>query len=180
MYSACLCWACQISLAQTLIRVSLFLRRDRACKNISIPTPQLLERILTLEIARNGGAAVSAVRLRSRGNKKAADRAAVDACAANLPVTHRMHRCCISARRLAFKTCPGVTACSLQSEPPLALYFRVSRQRHRDGEHRDASASGTVRIIKGEHRQLENPSARRQRCCPRRRICNEAASTILS
>jgi hypothetical protein len=126
LYSACLCWACQISLAQTLIRVSLFLRRDRACKNISIPTPQLLERILTLEIARNGGAAVSAVRLRSRGNKKAADRAAVDACAANLPVTHRMHRCCISARRLAFKTCPGVTACSLQSEPPLALYFRAS------------------------------------------------------
>jgi fructose-1,6-bisphosphatase/sedoheptulose 1,7-bisphosphatase-like protein len=56
------------------------------------------------------------------------------------------------------------------------------------------SVSSTARIIEGEHRQLENPSAlsghgalvrtarhrRRQRCCQRRRICNEAARTILS
>jgi fructose-1,6-bisphosphatase II / sedoheptulose-1,7-bisphosphatase len=47
---------------------------------ISIPPQQLLERVLTLEIVRvTERAAVSAARLRGRGNKIAADQAAVDA-----------------------------------------------------------------------------------------------------
>jgi fructose-1,6-bisphosphatase II / sedoheptulose-1,7-bisphosphatase len=47
---------------------------------ISVPPQQLLERILTLEIVRvTERAAVSAARLRGRGNKVAADQAAVDA-----------------------------------------------------------------------------------------------------
>src|SRR6202045_3021664 len=47
---------------------------------ISVPPQQLLERILTLEIARvTERAAVSAARLRGHGNKVAADQAAVDA-----------------------------------------------------------------------------------------------------
>ncbi len=47
---------------------------------ISVPPQQLLERILTLEIVRvTERAAVSAARLRGRGEEKAADQAAVDA-----------------------------------------------------------------------------------------------------
>ncbi len=47
---------------------------------ISVPPQQLLERILTLEIVRvTERAAVSAARLRGRGDEKAADQAAVDA-----------------------------------------------------------------------------------------------------
>jgi fructose-1,6-bisphosphatase II / sedoheptulose-1,7-bisphosphatase len=47
---------------------------------ISVPPQQLLERILSLEIVRvTERAAVSAARLRGRGNEKAADQAAVDA-----------------------------------------------------------------------------------------------------
>src|SRR5437667_687911 len=48
--------------------------------HISVPPQLLLERILTLEIVRvTERAAVSAARLRGRGNEKAADQAAVDA-----------------------------------------------------------------------------------------------------
>src|SRR5438445_351828 len=48
--------------------------------HISVPQQLLLERILTLEIVRvTERAAVSAARLRGRGNEKAADQAAVDA-----------------------------------------------------------------------------------------------------
>ncbi|MCO5129361.1 MAG: class II fructose-bisphosphatase [Xanthobacteraceae bacterium] len=48
--------------------------------HISVPPQQLLERILTLEIVRvTERAAVSAARLRGRGNEKQADQAAVDA-----------------------------------------------------------------------------------------------------
>lgn len=48
--------------------------------DISVPPQQLLERILTLEIVRvTERAAVSAARLRGRGDKIAADQAAVDA-----------------------------------------------------------------------------------------------------
>jgi fructose-1,6-bisphosphatase II / sedoheptulose-1,7-bisphosphatase len=47
---------------------------------VAVPPQQLLERILTLEIVRvTERAAVSAARLRGRGNKIAADQAAVDA-----------------------------------------------------------------------------------------------------
>src|ERR1044071_2269360 len=48
--------------------------------HISVPPQLLLERILTLEIVRvTERAAVSAARLRGRGQEKAADQAAVDA-----------------------------------------------------------------------------------------------------
>src|SRR5467141_2196935 len=48
--------------------------------HISVPPQLLLERILTLEIVRvTERAAVSAARLRGRGNEKEADQAAVDA-----------------------------------------------------------------------------------------------------
>src|SRR5919108_5400136 len=47
---------------------------------IAVPPQQMLERILSLEIVRvTERAAVSAARLRGRGNEKAADQAAVDA-----------------------------------------------------------------------------------------------------
>src|SRR5262249_41243517 len=49
-------------------------------ETITIQPGQILERILTLEIVRvTERAAVSATRLRGRGNEKAADQAAVDA-----------------------------------------------------------------------------------------------------
>src|ERR1700716_91201 len=49
-------------------------------ETIAVPSQQLLERILTLEIVRvTERAAVSAARLRGHGNKIAADQAAVDA-----------------------------------------------------------------------------------------------------
>ena len=49
-------------------------------ETIAVPSQQLLERILTLEIVRvTERAAVSAARLRGYGNKIAADQAAVDA-----------------------------------------------------------------------------------------------------
>jgi fructose-1,6-bisphosphatase II / sedoheptulose-1,7-bisphosphatase len=48
--------------------------------SITVPTSQVLERVLTIEIVRvTERAAVSAARLRGRGNEKAADQAAVDA-----------------------------------------------------------------------------------------------------
>src|SRR6202012_1542036 len=48
--------------------------------HISVPPQLLLERILSLEIVRvTERAAVSAARLRGRGNEKAADQAGVDA-----------------------------------------------------------------------------------------------------
>src|SRR5207244_13310644 len=48
--------------------------------SITIQPHQMLERILSLEIVRvTERAAVSAARLRGRGNEKAADQAAVDA-----------------------------------------------------------------------------------------------------
>src|SRR5213594_700673 len=48
--------------------------------SITVQPHQMLERILTLEIVRvTERAAVSAARLRGRGNEKAADQAAVDA-----------------------------------------------------------------------------------------------------
>src|SRR5215207_4960423 len=48
--------------------------------HISVPPQLLLERVLSLEIVRvTERAAVSAARLRGRGNEKAADQAAVDA-----------------------------------------------------------------------------------------------------
>src|SRR5579872_4215307 len=48
--------------------------------HISVPPQLMLERILSLEIVRvTERAAVSAARLRGRGNEKAADQAAVDA-----------------------------------------------------------------------------------------------------
>ena len=51
-----------------------------ATPNITVQPNQLLERILTLELVRvTERAAVSAARLRGRGNEKAADQAAVDA-----------------------------------------------------------------------------------------------------
>lgn len=46
----------------------------------SVPSQQVLERILTLEVVRvTERAAVSAARLRGRGMEKASDQAAVDA-----------------------------------------------------------------------------------------------------
>jgi fructose-1,6-bisphosphatase II / sedoheptulose-1,7-bisphosphatase len=48
--------------------------------NITVPSGQVIERILTLELVRvTERAAVAAARLRGRGNEKAADQAAVDA-----------------------------------------------------------------------------------------------------
>src|SRR5687768_18290882 len=51
-----------------------------ASPTVKVQPSQLIERILTLEIVRvTERAAVSAARLRGRGNEKAADQAAVDA-----------------------------------------------------------------------------------------------------
>src|SRR5438552_5340634 len=48
--------------------------------SVTVQPHQMLERILTIEIVRvTERAAVSAARLRGRGNEKAADQAAVDA-----------------------------------------------------------------------------------------------------
>ena len=61
--------------------------------SIDIPSHQLLERILSLEIVRvTERAAVAAARLRGLGNEKAADQAAVDAMRRelnNLPIRDR-------------------------------------------------------------------------------------------
>src|SRR5438309_11302380 len=51
-----------------------------ASSSVTVQPHQILERILTIEIVRvTERAAVSAARLRGRGNEKAADQAAVDA-----------------------------------------------------------------------------------------------------
>src|SRR5215472_17480031 len=55
-------------------------RRTHSMASITVEAERLLDRILTLEIVRvTERAAVSAARLRGRGNEKAADQAAVDA-----------------------------------------------------------------------------------------------------